>query len=157
MPDYADCLSSFVNTLGLRQPHVIGLSFGGTLALELYRRHSTVPRSLLIASAYAGWAGSLSPDVAPSDWREFSSSPNCLPSRVDFELAILSPPLERLSKPLLPLSGSYVQVDLVHTVPFEAKRSEQRPPPAEEKPDDETNYRDDDPNHPFGSWFRLVL
>jgi pimeloyl-ACP methyl ester carboxylesterase len=63
MPDYADCLSSLVNTLGLRQPHVIGLSFGGTLALELYRRHSTVPRSLLLASAYAGWAGSLSPDV----------------------------------------------------------------------------------------------
>ena len=40
-----------------------GLSWGGGLALELYRRHPTVPRSLVLASAYAGWAGSLPADV----------------------------------------------------------------------------------------------
>ena len=39
-----------------------GLSFGDALALELYRRHPEVPRSLILASAYAGWAGSLPPD-----------------------------------------------------------------------------------------------
>src|SRR5829696_4219114 len=36
---YADCLAGFLQRLGLEQPHVAGLSFGGILALELYRRH----------------------------------------------------------------------------------------------------------------------
>lgn len=63
MPDYADCLAAFVDALGLERPHVAGLSFGGGLALELYRRHPTVPRTLVLASAYAGWAGSLPAEV----------------------------------------------------------------------------------------------
>jgi pimeloyl-ACP methyl ester carboxylesterase len=33
--------------LGLGQPHVLGLSWGGGLALELYRRHPAVPTSLV--------------------------------------------------------------------------------------------------------------
>lgn len=45
--------------LSLGRPHVLGLSAGSVLALELYRGHPTVPRSLVLASAYAGWAGSL--------------------------------------------------------------------------------------------------
>jgi pimeloyl-ACP methyl ester carboxylesterase len=61
---YADCLAGFVQRLGLRQPHVAGLSFGGILALELYRRHAPIPATLTLASAYAGWAGSLPADVA---------------------------------------------------------------------------------------------
>lgn len=63
MPDYADCLARFVDALGLGRPHVAGLSFGGALALELYRRHPTIPMTLVLAAAYAGWAGSLSLDV----------------------------------------------------------------------------------------------
>jgi pimeloyl-ACP methyl ester carboxylesterase len=63
MPDYADALAGFVDALGLERPHVVGLSFGGTLALELYRRHPDVPRSLVLIGAYAGWAGSLPADV----------------------------------------------------------------------------------------------
>jgi pimeloyl-ACP methyl ester carboxylesterase len=63
LPDYADCLAGFVDALGLGRPHVAGLSFGGTLALELYRRHPALPRTLILASAYAGWAGSLPPEV----------------------------------------------------------------------------------------------
>ena len=59
---YADCLAGLVDVLGLDRPHVAGLSFGATLALELYRRHPGVPRTLVLASAYAGWAGSLPPD-----------------------------------------------------------------------------------------------
>jgi pimeloyl-ACP methyl ester carboxylesterase len=59
LPDYADCLAGFVDALGLERPHVAGLSFGGGLALELYRRHPSLPRTLVLASAYAGWAGSL--------------------------------------------------------------------------------------------------
>jgi pimeloyl-ACP methyl ester carboxylesterase len=61
---YADCLAGFIGALGLEQPHVIGLSFGSSLALELFRRHPQVPRSLVLASAYAGWAGSLGREAA---------------------------------------------------------------------------------------------
>jgi pimeloyl-ACP methyl ester carboxylesterase len=64
MAGYADCLAAFVAALGLDRPHVVGLSFGGALALELCRRHPQVPSTLVLASAYAGWAGSLCPDVA---------------------------------------------------------------------------------------------
>ncbi len=63
LPDYADCLAAFVDALGLGRPHVVGLSFGGALALELYRRHPTIPLTLVLASAYAGWTGSLPADV----------------------------------------------------------------------------------------------
>jgi pimeloyl-ACP methyl ester carboxylesterase len=61
---YADCLARFIEVLGLERPHVAGLSFGGALALAFYRRHPAVPRSLILASAYAGWAGSLPAEVA---------------------------------------------------------------------------------------------
>jgi pimeloyl-ACP methyl ester carboxylesterase len=64
MAGYADCLAGFVDRLGLEKPHVGGLSFGGALALELYRRHSAIPIILILASAYAGWAGSLPAHVA---------------------------------------------------------------------------------------------
>ena len=63
LPDYADCLAGFIQSLELGRPHVGGLSWGGGLALELYRRHPQVPRSLVLASTYAGWAGSLPPEV----------------------------------------------------------------------------------------------
>ncbi len=63
LADYADCLAAFIDALGLARPHVAGLSFGGALALELYRRHPTIPKSLVLASAYAGWAGSLPDEI----------------------------------------------------------------------------------------------
>jgi pimeloyl-ACP methyl ester carboxylesterase len=62
MPDYADCLAAWLNVVGVEQPHVLGLSWGSSVALELYRRHPEVPASLILASAYAGWAGSLPPE-----------------------------------------------------------------------------------------------
>ena len=43
LSDFADCLAGFVAALGLERPHVAGLSFGGGLALELYRRHPSCP------------------------------------------------------------------------------------------------------------------
>ena len=64
LPGYADCLAAFIEALGLERPHVLGLSFGSGLALELFRRHPRLPRSLALVSAYAGWAGSLGRDVA---------------------------------------------------------------------------------------------
>jgi pimeloyl-ACP methyl ester carboxylesterase len=58
---YADCLAELLSELGLERPHVLGLSFGSGLALELFRRHPQLPRSLVLASA---WAGSLGRDAA---------------------------------------------------------------------------------------------
>jgi pimeloyl-ACP methyl ester carboxylesterase len=61
---YADCLAGFLARLGLDTACVAGLSFGGILALALQRRHSAMSSALILASAYAGWAGSLPPEAA---------------------------------------------------------------------------------------------
>lgn len=62
LADYADSLAGFVGALGLDRPHILGLSFGAALALSLYERHPSLPRSLVLCGAYAGWAGSLPAD-----------------------------------------------------------------------------------------------
>ncbi len=61
--DYARCLAGFIHSLRLQRPHLVGLSFGAVLALEFFRDYPTIPRCLVLASAYAGWAGSLPPEV----------------------------------------------------------------------------------------------
>jgi pimeloyl-ACP methyl ester carboxylesterase len=63
MPDYADALAALIDALGLERPHVCGLSFGSSVALELERRHPGIARSLVLVGAYAGWGGSLPPEV----------------------------------------------------------------------------------------------
>jgi pimeloyl-ACP methyl ester carboxylesterase len=45
MPEYADCLAAWLRAIGIERPHVVGLSWGSALALELYRRHPQLPRS----------------------------------------------------------------------------------------------------------------
>ena len=59
LADYADCLAGLVAALDLGPAHVAGLSWGGTLALELYRRHPGHVATLILADTYAGWKGSL--------------------------------------------------------------------------------------------------
>lgn len=61
LPGYADVLAAFMAAVGLGDAHVAGLSFGGGLAIQLAGRHPRRVRSLVLVSAYAGWAGSLSP------------------------------------------------------------------------------------------------
>ena len=63
MNDYAGTLARFVDAVGLGRPHVIGLSFGATLALALARHAPSLPRTLVLVSPYAGWAGSLTPET----------------------------------------------------------------------------------------------
>ena len=63
LAEYADVVVGLVRALGLDRPHLLGLSFGGSLAIEVAHRHPTAIRSLVLVSAYAGWAGSLSPEV----------------------------------------------------------------------------------------------
>lgn len=69
--DVAGSLTGFINALGLEQAHVVGLSWGGGLALELYRSAPTLVRTLVLASAYAGWAGSLPADVVAGRLRAY--------------------------------------------------------------------------------------
>ena len=63
LSDYADCLAAVIDQLNLERPHILGLSFGGGIALEFYRAYPEIPESLILASAYAGWAGSLPPET----------------------------------------------------------------------------------------------
>jgi pimeloyl-ACP methyl ester carboxylesterase len=61
LPNYADCLAGLVSVLRLEPAVVVGLSFGGALALEFFRRHRGLVRGLFLAGGHAGWAGSLPP------------------------------------------------------------------------------------------------
>ena len=63
MKDQADCLAAFIGQLSLGRPHVVGLSYGATLAIQLFDRHPALPCTLVLAGAYAGWKGSLPADV----------------------------------------------------------------------------------------------
>jgi pimeloyl-ACP methyl ester carboxylesterase len=56
MPEYADTLARSIHVLGLERPHVVGNSFGATLALELADRHPAIAKSLVPADGYAGCA-----------------------------------------------------------------------------------------------------
>lgn len=64
MTEYADCMAAFLDRVGVTSSHFCGISWGGTLALEFYRRYPERVRSLILADAYAGWAGSLGEDAA---------------------------------------------------------------------------------------------
>jgi pimeloyl-ACP methyl ester carboxylesterase len=59
LPDYASCLAALIEALGLGPAHVAGLSWGGTVALELYRGRPDLVATLVLADTYAGWKGSL--------------------------------------------------------------------------------------------------
>ena len=64
MTGFADCLAGFLDALGIADAHVMGVSFGGAVAIAFQHRHPTRVRSLVLASAYAGWRGSLPPEAA---------------------------------------------------------------------------------------------
>jgi pimeloyl-ACP methyl ester carboxylesterase len=56
---YAACLAAVVEAAGPGPAHVAGLSWGGTVVLELYRSRPELFRSLILIDSYAGWKGSL--------------------------------------------------------------------------------------------------
>jgi len=64
MAEFADCLADLLDHTDVRSAHLLGLSWGGTLALEFFRLYPASVRSLTLADAYAGWTGSLGADVA---------------------------------------------------------------------------------------------
>jgi pimeloyl-ACP methyl ester carboxylesterase len=59
LTDYANCLAALIEALSLGPAHVAGISWGGTVALELYRHHPELVATLILADTYAGWKGSL--------------------------------------------------------------------------------------------------
>jgi pimeloyl-ACP methyl ester carboxylesterase len=58
---YATALAALIETLDA-PAHVCGLSWGGTVTLELYRRRPQAVATLVLADTYAGWRGSLPED-----------------------------------------------------------------------------------------------
>jgi pimeloyl-ACP methyl ester carboxylesterase len=59
LTDYADCLAALVDALELGPAHLAGLSWGGTVVQELYRRRPGTVATLILVDTYAGWKGSL--------------------------------------------------------------------------------------------------
>jgi len=87
LPDYADCLAEVIAVLNLESPVIVGLSFGGALALEFFRRHRNQVSGLVLAGAYAGWAGSLPPDSVQARLRMSLEASRLPPS--EFASALL--------------------------------------------------------------------
>jgi pimeloyl-ACP methyl ester carboxylesterase len=57
--EYAHCLGALIEALALGPAHIAGLSWGGTVAQELYRQHPRLVATLILADTYAGWTGDL--------------------------------------------------------------------------------------------------
>ena len=60
--DFVAALHVVIAALELERPHPLGLSWGSVLAMANHDTHPGVASSLLFASAYAGWEGSLPPE-----------------------------------------------------------------------------------------------
>ena len=60
--DYANTLAALIEQLELGPASVAGLSWGGTVVLELYRTRPDLVAKLVFADTYAGWRGSLDAD-----------------------------------------------------------------------------------------------
>ncbi len=59
LADYSSCLAALIEALGHGPAHIAGLSWGGTVALELYRHQPQLVATLILIDTYAGWKGSL--------------------------------------------------------------------------------------------------
>lgn len=114
---YADALALFLTGLGLARPHVVGLSFGGILALEFYARYPERVQTLSLVSAYAGWSGSLGRDLADdrlAQALELSELPSA-----DFVDALL-PTMFRPGTPLPAVRRFADSIRAFHPVGFRA-------------------------------------
>jgi pimeloyl-ACP methyl ester carboxylesterase len=59
LPDYASCLAALIEALELGPAHLAGISWGGTVVLELYRHQPGLVATMIMVDTYAGWKGSL--------------------------------------------------------------------------------------------------
>src|SRR5215831_4090170 len=63
MHEYASVLADFIARIGLERPHLVGNSFGGTLALQVAIEHPGIAGSVVGIGTYAGWSGSFPAEV----------------------------------------------------------------------------------------------
>ena len=63
MSDWSHCLATLLDGIGIKQAHIVGLSWGGVLAQEVYRQYPGLVCRLILADTYAGWKGSLPESV----------------------------------------------------------------------------------------------
>jgi pimeloyl-ACP methyl ester carboxylesterase len=61
---WAECLAGLLDAAEIERAHLAGLSWGGLVAQEFYRRDRDRVLSLVLADTYAGWRGSLGPTTA---------------------------------------------------------------------------------------------
>ena len=61
--DWADDLRRLLDVLAVEEAHIVGLSWGGLVAQGFYGLYPSRVRSLVLSDTYAGWKGSLPPDV----------------------------------------------------------------------------------------------
>jgi pimeloyl-ACP methyl ester carboxylesterase len=83
LADYAHCLAALIRSLAVGPVSLAGLSWGGTLVLELYRHHPELVAGLILIDTYAGWKGSLPDDevrARVAAMRQLLSAP---PARFD--------------------------------------------------------------------------
>jgi len=61
--DWSHCLAKFLDLLEIDQAYILGISWGGLLALEFYRLYPARVPKLILADMYPGWKGSLPESV----------------------------------------------------------------------------------------------
>jgi pimeloyl-ACP methyl ester carboxylesterase len=64
LTDWANTCANLLDALALGPAHIVGLSWGGLVAQELFRLTPEHVRSLVLAGTYAGWKGSFGNKVA---------------------------------------------------------------------------------------------
>ena len=62
--DWAACLAGLLDSAGIKKAHILGLSWGGLLAQEFYKRYPGRVLSLILSDTTIGWTGALSDSVA---------------------------------------------------------------------------------------------
>jgi pimeloyl-ACP methyl ester carboxylesterase len=87
LADHSAVLAEALGAIGVPSAHVVGLSLGSVYALALYRESPRSVRSMVLAGAYAGWAGSLPPDEVEA--------------RTQMVLSTLAQPVEEWGPPFL--------------------------------------------------------
>lgn len=83
MPDYARCLEGFLRAIGAGPAHIVGHSWGSTLALQLCQEAPASVKSLTLVGGYAGWAGSLTPEEVQRRVAFALEAADALPRRFD--------------------------------------------------------------------------
>lgn len=59
---YVDALGEFLDAIDATPATLVGLSWGGILVLEFFRRHPSTVAAMVLTDTYAGWRGSLPRD-----------------------------------------------------------------------------------------------